>query len=63
MLGYVHVCAHGQIEEGREVKSRLRCFAEHSLQVGEGGEVSAQLLLLSQGKEGGLRRQSADGKQ
>lgn len=60
----IHMGVHVYIKECREIKSRICCFAEHSLQVGGGkGRLSVQLLLLTQGKEGGLRRQFADEKQ
>lgn len=56
-----HVCRARK--EGGEMKGRSCCFVERNLQVGGGmGRLSAQPLLLTQGKEGGLRRQFADEK-
>ena len=54
-----HILAHTHraIKEGREMKDRIGCFAEHSLKIGRGmGRLSVQSLLLTQGKEGGQRR-------
>lgn len=61
---HAHTPGHTPMKEGGAMKGRVCCFAEHNLQVGGGmGGLPAQLLLLAQGKTGGLRRQFADDKQ